>query len=69
MDELTAVADKAAEAAGLDVYGGDCIVRADGTFCIIDLNDWPSFSRCKTEAAKAIAMLVKEKMKSMGSLK
>ena len=69
VDELTAVADKAAEAAGLDVYGGDCIVRADGTFCIIDLNDWPSFSRCKTEAAKAIAMLVKEKMKSMGSLK
>ena len=42
-------------AAGLDVYGGDCIVREDGTFCIIDLNDWPSFSRCREEAAKAIA--------------
>lgn len=53
--QLADVADKAARAAGLDVYGGDCIVSADGTFCIIDLNDWPSFSRCRAEAAKAIA--------------
>ena len=54
-NDLHAISDKAAAAAGLDVYGGDCIVREDGTFCIIDLNDWPSFSRCREEAAKAIA--------------
>ena len=40
---------------GLRVYGGDCIVRSDGTFAIIDFNDWPSFSRCREEAAEAIA--------------
>ena len=54
-NDLHTISDKAAAAAGLDVYGGDCIVREDGTFCIIDLNDWPSFSRCREEAAKAIA--------------
>lgn len=42
---------------GLEVYGGDCIVRQDGTFAIIDFNDWPSFSRCRNDAAKAIASL------------
>ena len=40
---------------GLRVYGGDCIVRSDGTFAIIDFNDWPSFSRCREDAADAIA--------------
>ena len=43
---------------GLDVYGGDCIVRADGTYCLIDFNDWPSFCRCRHEAADAIAKLI-----------
>lgn len=57
-NDLHAISDKAAAAAGLDVYGGDCIVRKDGTFCVIDLNDWPSFSRCREEAAKAIASRV-----------
>lgn len=42
---------------GLEVYGGDCIVRPDGSYCIIDFNDWPSFSRCRDEAAKAIVQL------------
>ena len=48
-----------AEAVGIEVYGGDGIVRSDGTFCIIDFNDWPSFSRCREEAADAIAQIVK----------
>ena len=43
------------------VCGGDCIVRADGTFAIIDFNDWPSFSRCRTEAAEAIVELINKK--------
>lgn len=53
-----------AEKAGavvVDVYGGDCIVRPDGTFCVIDFNDWPSFSRCRGEAAEAIARLALHK--------
>ena len=47
-----------AAAVGVEVYGGDCIVREDGSFCVIDFNDWPSFSRCREEAADAIASLV-----------
>jgi len=51
-------AERLAGGVGVDVYGGDCIVRPDGSFCIIDFNDWPSFSRCREEAARAIASLV-----------
>lgn len=53
--------ERLAETVGVEVYGGDCIVRADGSFCFIDFNDWPSFSRCREEAADAIAALVKVK--------
>lgn len=56
--ELQDKADALAEAAGIRIYGGDCIVRGDGSFCLIDFNDWPSFSRCREEAADAIASLV-----------
>lgn len=52
-------AERLAAAVGIAVYGGDSIVRADGSFCLIDFNDWPSFSRCREEAADAIASLVK----------
>ena len=47
-----------AVAIGVSVYGGDAIIRADGSFCLIDFNDWPSFSRCRDAAADAIASLV-----------
>ncbi|MBQ8052066.1 MAG: hypothetical protein IJ197_10950 [Bacteroidaceae bacterium] len=43
---------------GLDIYGGDAIVTTDGRTRIIDLNDWPSFSSCRPEAARAIASRV-----------
>lgn len=42
---------------GVCIYGGDAIVREDGSFVIIDFNDWPTFSPCREEAAKAIASL------------
>ena len=60
LESMHNCAERLAEAIGLDVYGGDCIVRADGTFCMIDFNDWPSFSRCREEAADAIAGKIKE---------
>lgn len=47
-----------AKLTGLEVYGGDIIVRPDGSYCIIDFNDWPSFSRCRDEAAEAIAEII-----------
>ena len=51
-------AEQLAAAVGLEIYGGDCIVCADGTWYMIDFNDWPSFSRCREEAADAIAGLI-----------
>lgn len=60
---LQADAERLAALTGTDVYGGDCIVRSDGTYAIIDFNDWPSFARCRDEAAKAIAAKVLAKVK------
>lgn len=51
-------AQRLAAAVGVDIYGGDAIIRADGSFCLIDFNDWPSFSRCRDAAADAIASLI-----------
>ena len=61
VDRLHHDAERLAQAIALDVYGGDCIVRSDGTYCLIDYNDWPSFSRCRDEAAEAIAGLLIER--------
>lgn len=49
---------KAAKAIGLEIYGGDCIVDANGKFQLIDINDFPSFSTVREEAAKEIALLI-----------
>lgn len=43
------------EALGLEVYGGECVVTADGSLPVIDVNDWPSFAPCRSTAARAIA--------------
>lgn len=60
-ESLKNVADAAARASKITIYGGDAIVRADGTFVIIDFNDWPSFSACRKQAAKAIAQRILKK--------
>ncbi len=52
---LAAESDRASRLLNLPVYGGDCIVRPDGRFYIIDFNDWPSFSCCREAASAAIA--------------
>lgn len=57
-EDLKNLAIKAAEALGVEIFGGDCIIAADGTMSIIDLNDWPSFAPCRTEAAAPIARYV-----------
>lgn len=51
---LRELARKAAEAAGFAVYGGDAVIRPDGVPVLIDFNDFPSFSPCHDEAARAI---------------
>lgn len=56
--KLRAICSEAADAIGVDIYGGDVIVGADGSLSIIDFNDWPSFAPCRTEAAPHIARTV-----------
>lgn len=57
---LQADAEKLACLLQTPFYGGDAIVREDGSYVIIDFNDFPSFSKCRKNAAKAIF----ERMKS-----
>ena len=51
---LQEIAIKAATLCKFTLYGGDCIVRPDGSFALIDFNDFPSFAPCANEAAKAL---------------
>lgn len=48
-------ATEAGAAVALEIFGGDIIVRANGSIVLIDLNDWPSFAPCLDNGAKAIA--------------
>ncbi len=59
MKQLQSIARQAAEAARLEIYGGDAIMNHRNEVVLIDLNDWPSFSRCCQPAAKGIARYVK----------
>jgi hypothetical protein len=54
-------ARQCADTLGLDVFGGECVVTADGTLPVIDVNDWPSFGPCREGAARAIGRHVLEK--------
>lgn len=55
VEALKKACDKAGEILDVKVYGGDCVVAEDGSFKIIDFNDWPSFAPCRDEAAPKIA--------------
>lgn len=52
--KLHHLAETAANIMGLEIYGGDCVLGPEGDMHIIDMNDWPSFRRCRKEAAEAI---------------
>lgn len=47
-------ATQVARQSEFSIYGGDAILREDGTFVFIDFNDFPSFSACLPEASAAI---------------
>ncbi len=51
----------AAAALGLEIFGGDAIIQADGEPVIVDINAWPSYARCRDRAAQAIADLLTER--------
>lgn len=55
VQDLKKACDKAGEVLNVKIYGGDCVVDKDGSFKIIDFNDWPSFAPCRDSAASKIA--------------
>lgn len=57
--DLQTDAEKLACLLQTPIYGGDAIIQEDGNYVIIDFNDFPSFSKCRKEAAKAIFERVK----------
>lgn len=67
VEALKKACDKAGEVLDVKVYGGDCVVAEDGSFKIIDFNDWPSFAPCRDEAAPKIAECIhKQIVRSLG---
>lgn len=62
-NRLIAESEKLARLIDVPVYGGDCIINEYGEFKIIDFNDWPSFSRCREDAAQAIVEKIIIKLK------
>jgi hypothetical protein len=52
--ELARSAAAAAATLGLEAWGGDAVIDGE-RFLMIDFNDWPSFSRVREAAARAIA--------------
>lgn len=62
-EALKEVCDKAGNILNVQVYGGDCVVAKDGSFKIIDFNDWPSFAPCREKAAPKIAECIDKEIK------
>ncbi len=52
--KLREICSEAARTLKVTVYGGDAVIAPDGSIRIIDFNDWPSFSPCREEGARAI---------------
>ena len=58
IEALKSLCGRAADALDVKIFGGDVMVRPDGSLTIINFNDWPSFAPCRAEAASAIARSV-----------
>lgn len=63
-EQLLQLAERLSRQLGLAIFGFDAIVQPSDSpaqpsaLYIIDVNDWPSFSRCSEEAADAIVKLL-----------
>lgn len=60
-EKLRKHAQTAAKAIGLAIYGGDAIITPEGNIFTIDLNDFPSFTAIREEAAEMIVKLIMDK--------
>lgn len=56
--KIQALARQVGRTLGLQIFGFDAILQQDGSLTIVDVNDWPSFSVCRDEAAEAIAEMI-----------
>ena len=64
--QLATLAQQAAGALGLEVYGGDAIATEAGALMLIDLNAWPSFALYRDEASVQIASYLKQRFTKGG---
>lgn len=64
LDRLKEMCSRASDILDVKIYGGDCIVDAQGQVRIIDFNDWPSFAPCRNEAAPHIARAIMAMIKN-----
>lgn len=62
--QMRNIVTSAAKATGVEIFGGDCIVNDRGEIYLIDLNDFPSFTAVRNEAAKEIAKYIINKSKA-----
>jgi hypothetical protein len=60
---LSKVAFDAAGALGLEIFGGDAVIKVNGEPMIIDLNAWPSYALYRDRAAQAIADCLTERFR------
>lgn len=60
---LSEVALAAAAALGLEIFGGDAVIKGNGEPMIIDLNAWPSYALYRDRAAQAIADCLTERFR------
>jgi hypothetical protein len=60
---LSQAALDAAAALGLEIFGGDAVIKASGEPMIIDLNAWPSYALYRDRAAQAIADCLSERFR------
>jgi hypothetical protein len=64
LEDLAVQAESAAQAVGLEVFGGDAIVSPEGPIYLIDINSWPSFARVRSEAAVQIARRLRARLRA-----
>jgi hypothetical protein len=64
---LASLAQKAAAALGLEIYGGDAIATEKGAVVLIDLNAWPSFALFRDEASERIASYLAARFAGAGT--
>ena len=60
-EKLKDIAQRAAKAIGLVIYGGDAIITPQGDISIIDMNDFPSFTAIRDVAALEITETIMDK--------